>query len=296
MKSNVFNIILVAVILLVSLQAGLLLIFISNNREADSIVEYDAMHYSFINDRNFYDQAYEQAAGQVNRPPSRVYAGIVPHHLIVKDKIAAFFLGIEDFDYETIILIGPNHYNAGYARRITSTAAWNTPYGVLLPDQDLIKAIIDNTEVKIEEAPFENEHGITGLVPFIKKSFPDAKIMPIIIKDTVTSLEAELLAKVIVRSVDPEKTLILASIDFSHDKQADQADIADELSNKAILSYDFDKIYSLELDSRPAVYFMLSYLKFMGIDGSERIFHTNSGKLLGKPDEPTTSHQIFYFY
>ncbi|MFZ5365037.1 MAG: AmmeMemoRadiSam system protein B [Patescibacteria group bacterium] len=293
MKPNFFKIILVPVILLVLIQAGLLLILICKDREA---VDYDTVHFSFINDKKFFDQAYEQAADQVSNPPGRIYAGIVPHHLIVKDKIAAFFIGLEKFDYDTVILIGPNHYNAGNARRIASGAAWSTPYGVLEPDLELIEKITGVTRVAIDESPFDDEHSISGIVPFIKKSLPDAKVVPIIVKDTVSASEAESLAEVIFNFVDPEKTLILVSIDFSHDKTAEPADIDDEISNEAILNADFEKIYSLELDSRPSVYFMVSYLRLLGKSEAERIFHTNSGKMLGKPSEPTTSHQVFYFY
>ena len=294
------NTILIIVICLLGLcQAGLIYAYLKASNEQVQTLPVaqtsQTLHQSYVANKVFYDEAYELGQASLEEPAARVYAGIIPHHLIVKDKIAAWFSGLEKFDYETVVLIGPNHFNTGRARRATSTQAWQTPYGVVDADVDLINKIISKSEIKNDPAAFTREHSMSAPIAFIKKSFPKAKVVPLIIKDSVTAKEADELAQLLFEMIDPEKTLVIASIDFSHEKTADEADKDDEKSFAAISNFNVEEIYNAALDSRPSVYCLLKYLQKIEATKASRIFHTNSGRVIGKPDEPTTSHQLFYF-
>jgi len=147
----------------------------------------------------------------------------------------------------------------------------------------------------IEENPFIAEHSISGLVGFIKKSFPKAKIVPIILKNKTTEKEVKDLSNLINQNVNKEKTLVLASVDFSHFQPAIVADFHDKKSNSVIQSFDFSRVYDLEIDSPASIYTLLEYLRLNKIQASELIFSTNSNRLVGKLDDPGTSHNLIYF-
>lgn len=251
------------------------------------------VHYSFFSERDFFDDAYSQAESEKVLPKAKVIGGIIPHHLIVKDKIAAFFEGLEKFDYQTVILIGPNHYNGGADNIITSRAVWATPYGALEPKLEMQKKI---SNLRVEEEPFIVEHSISGLVSFIKKSLPQAKFIPIIIKDNTPLVELKKLAQLLDENVNPTNTLVLTSVDFSHYQPLDVASFHDQKSIAAIENFDFDSLRALDTCSGPSLYVLLKYLEFQQAEKSDLLFSTNSGALLGNADLPTTSHNIFYFY
>ena len=131
---NRYFLLLIIIILLVS-QAGLLYFSFSKNTQLDFLPlnlikpqPQSPVHLSYFSQAGFFDEAYQQAQNQVKMPVAKVYGGIVPHHLLVKDKIAAYFKGLENDDYQTVILISPNHFNYGRANVISSQADWQTPY------------------------------------------------------------------------------------------------------------------------------------------------------------------------
>jgi len=252
-------------------------------------------HSSYFSSKEYYDDAY------LNLPPNesvlanteKVYGGIIPHHLIVKNHLASFFTGLEKYEYETVVLIGPNHFDAGQSDIISSRSKWLTPYGEIAPDLELIDKLSNFGITEIDEKPFYREHSISGLVPFVKKSIPQAKIVPIILKVGLSEDRVIELVQEIYKNIDLEKTLVLASVDFSHYLPAQVADFHDRRSNGIIGSFDFERIYSTEIDSPPSIYTLLKYLELAEAQKSNLLYHTNSGYM--DPSEPSTTHNFYYF-
>lgn len=247
-------------------------------------------HRSYFMNPDFFNEAY-QDAGKLTKPDSRIYGGIIPHHLFVKEQIANFFNLLEEENYETVVLIGPNHFNNGQNNIISSRAKWNTPYGELMPDLDLI----DQLELNIEEDPFIIEHSISGLVSFIKKSLPNTKFVPIILKEKTNTEELDVLIDKILKYTNQEKTLVLASVDFSHYQPSAVARFHDNQSNAVIQNFDYQRLFDLEIDSPASIYAVLKYLDNLDIKKSTLLSSTDSGTLANRRYEPTTSHNIFYF-
>lgn len=264
----------------------------------DINVDYSVLpsHRSYSMIKEFYDEAFEEANGQKVIADNKIFGGIIPHHLLVKDKIAAYFLGLKKNDYDTIILIGPNHFEAGPKNILVSKARWETPYGDLLPHVRIVEELEKMKDIEIYEDAFAAEHSISGLVPFIKFTYPDAHIVPIILKSKTTKAEAENLADILSAELNEGKTLVLASVDFSHYLPAAVADFHDSLTNSVIKSFDYDRIYNLEIDSPASIYTLLKYLENTDAKNGELIFSTNSSRLIGSEDEPGTSHGFYYFY
>lgn len=235
------------------------------NQDSDYVVEpkngnNDIYHSSYRSNAKIYSDIFLNVENET-QIVEKVYGGIVPHHFLASDLIAKFFKKIESQnDIETIILIGPNHFNMGFYGVLTSEAYWSTPFGDIEPDLEVIGTLVEGGLVQIDEKPFQSEHSISTITSFIKKTFPDAKIVPIIIKNTASYDILEEIAKKIGKH-DSDRILMIASVDFSHFLPLEDSQLEDSRSIEKIRTFDLDRIYDLRVDSPVSIYTLLSYLK-----------------------------------
>ena len=136
-------------------------------------------HSANPNDKEFFETAYGFAGKKIDLLGKQVVAGIIPHHLLAADLIADFFYNLEGANYDTVVLIGPNHFLVGQSNLITSGYNWQTPYGVLEPDATILADLLNDTNLGmvVEEDVMQGEHSINSEVAFIKKTFPNFRIM-----------------------------------------------------------------------------------------------------------------------
>jgi len=140
---------------------------------------------------------------------------IVPHHLFAASLIEKAFGLVQSKRVRQIIIIGPNHGEQGHGLIITSLANWKTNFGLIKPAQNSIRQLTQDGLVLVEESPFQEEHSIYNLLPYIKLSFPNAKVVPLILKARTNQRVAELLAQRLLE-ISNQDTIIVASLDFSH--------------------------------------------------------------------------------
>jgi poly-gamma-glutamate synthesis protein (capsule biosynthesis protein) len=259
----------------------------------------NTVHKSYSSSQEFYGgEIKNQDRSSINKKSAtnenHIYGGIVPHHLLVKDFIDSFFSKLKEQQYKTVIIISPNHFSVGNNNISFSEVDWETPFGKLVVD-DMLIAKAKQYGLMSEEEPFAREHGISGLTPFVKKYFPEAKFIPFIIKNNTTKEEITKLADFLIKNVDVENTLVLASVDFSHYQPTIAADFHDLKSINAIQSFSKEEIMKAEVDSPLSLLTLSNYLENIGAKDSSLIYSTNSGRLINKEDEPTTSHSFLYF-
>ncbi|MFH1030339.1 MAG: AmmeMemoRadiSam system protein B [bacterium] len=228
---------------------------------------------------------------------TEIVAGIAPHHLLAADMIAKFYLNLSCLEYDTIILIGPNHFDAGDYDIAVSEYDWETPYGTLEADRESANAIVEtgHCHVSTNEDIFRNEHSINSHAAFVKKIFPNTKFLPIILKSSLDSEQAKDLAEKIYAISKDKKILVLASIDFSHYKNSIIAQANDKTSINAIENSSFDKIYGLDIDSPASLYAIMNYSRIRGAE-FKLLNNSNSAILVEKPElAETTSYVTGYF-
>lgn len=256
-------------------------------------------HSSYLFEPAFFDQAYEYGRSYTKEADGRVYGGILPHHLLAAPLIAGFFQGIEGQPVNTVILLSPNHYNAGPYAISVSKGYWKTLYGTVEPDTKKLDTLDRDGAASVSEELFEYEHGIYGITPFIKRSFPNARIVSVALKSNTTRREADRLVASLENIVD-EKTIIIASVDFSHYVSSDEADVYDRESMAAIESFDAQKIFNFDntknFDSPASLYTLVRLMERIGAKTTQLVVNTNSAKLTRQPDLPsTTSYVTLYF-
>jgi AmmeMemoRadiSam system protein B len=254
------------------------------------------MHLAEPSDRNFYETAYKFTKDEIDLENQVVLGGIIPHHLLAADIIAEFFSNLSSKKYDTIVLLSPNHFQQGKNKIITSNLNWQTPYGAITVDQDLVKKLlVANQLVGVEEDVFAREHGVKAEVAFIKKTWPQAKIIPLVLASNLKADEAENLARAVSAASNNKNVLVLASVDFSHYKTNEVAQEHDQQSISALESMDFNNVYKLDIDSPPSIYTLMKYAEFK--NSSFKILrNSNSALLSGKLDlKSTTSYVSGYF-
>ncbi len=224
---------------------------------------------------------------------------VVPHHDIVRDRREALFAEISKRTPvsqrpKTVILVSPNHFEAGRALVQTSAQTWRTSLGEITPDTEVIDALVSRRAAAIEPESFANEHGVKLILADIKRTFPDAEIVPILLSAAAQEKEVEKTYAAL--NAACADCLLIASVDFSHYQPALLAHLHDELSLRALIRRDADTLLAkAEADSPATLSLLARWATRRNADNFHLFAHTNSGALARNPDMETTTH-IFGWY
>lgn len=227
-------------------------------------------------------------AGEIN-----ISAGVVPHHLLAEKIIEDFFSYISSKDKpETIILLGPDHFNAGSVvgnSFITVRPDIQGFYNLKI-DESLIKNLSSKHELIFSNSSISFDHGIINLIPFVKKYFPDSKIVPFIIPFNISREETERFA-ISLNSLTSLKTIVIASVDFSHYLPPSAAEFHDIKSTRALINFQKEDFRNLEVDSWQALYIARDFAYLRKKEFPKVIGRLNSTDFLTNKDiEKTTSY------
>jgi MEMO1 family protein len=231
---------------------------------------------------------------------NHIYGGIVAHHLSVcEEQIENFFNKIslgKNKKYDLVVLLGPNHFNAGSNEIQTSLPEYDTVHGKLKVDSEIIDRLAKRSLLHLmDQQIFLKDHSITSLVPFIKKYFPHSSFLPIILKNGVSRHKCNNLAQKLLKLAEKRKIIVLASVDFSHYLSQEAAYFHDLISIDSISSFDFQKISELELDSWPSIYTLLKYLSIQSAQKMTLIDRTDSNKIKHSQEKTVVSYVFSYF-
>jgi AmmeMemoRadiSam system protein B len=230
---------------------------------------------------------------------SAPFGVILPHHSITAFNVAKFYEELAAVaDPSMVVVIGPNHFELGGEFEDIKTCEaciYPTIKGDLELDEDFIEKLVDDGVAVYSDETFMEEHAIFTHTPFIKNYFPEAKLVPIILKWQIPSEKAAELGDWLDENL-PEDALVIASIDFSHYVPDGMADFHDQACFATITNFDYKNIYDLELDSPSSIYAFLRLMEKRGYMNSEMFDHTNLTDYLTSHEEETTSHLYFGFF
>lgn len=221
-----------------------------------------------------------------------IKGGIIPHHLLPADLLASFFKRISHQSVETYILIGPNHYEKGNSKVLTSDWNWNTPFGQVYANTQVIDALVQETPTVVDTDVLEYEHSVAGIMPYINQYSPGANVIPLILSNTLTTDELDQLAGKIQPFIT-KNTVVLAPVDFSHYLRSTEAEEHDQVTWEVIKNFDVDHLLHMNsdnLDSPSSIALLLLLMKREGTVSMHLYDNTNSGRLLNTPFVSTTSY------
>ncbi len=228
-----------------------------------------------------------------------VAGGITPHHLLADEMIAQFFKTVSAASPEVIILIGPNHNRIGREKIHTGSWNWQTPFGILNAEKDIVDRIAERTGAGKDMSLLENEHSIAALIPYVKYYFPEVRVVPLVLHGNLGQEKSKALANTIIESVGDKKHLVIGSVDFSHYLPPDKAEQMDQISIKTIENRDFVAISRMDndyFDSPPTIMTILEITNRENALGLKILDHSNSSKIAGEYGESNTSYFTMLFY
>ncbi len=249
-------------------------------------------HVASYPEKDFY-VGLEQPNYQ-QKTSEKIYGGIISHHLLTAEDMGKFFAEFTDQNIRTVVLIGPNHFSIGPSRISISRQAYDTPWGTVTPNVEIIDKLVAAKVATNAEEPFVYEHSIAAVVPFMAHYVKEATLVPIVVRRETNPVELNALVEELVRIL-PEDAIVVASVDFSHHLNRLGADFHDEASFSAIKSFDLERVFNLEIDSPPSIYSLLKYLDAKGARQLS-LRKTNSTEYTGNPaSEDVTSYFFAHF-
>lgn len=186
----------------------------------------------------------------VSKPVRKVYGIVSPHagYAYSGSVAANGFYQISNMDYETVIMIGPNHYGIGSGVATMRQALWKTPLGDVEVNTELADTISKGSVIDIDEFSHSKDHCLEVQLPFLQliRRNNDFKIVPIImmLQDKDTAIE---IGKVIALAIKEKGTrgFLVASSDFTHYEPNPEAHRKDSELIDAIISLDVSLFYDI---------------------------------------------------
>jgi AmmeMemoRadiSam system protein B/AmmeMemoRadiSam system protein A len=172
---------------------------------------------------------YLSAPGPGVPVPGRVRALIVPHagYIYSGKTAAAAYRLVQGTDVDTVVILGPSHRVGFEGCSIYPRGGFETPLGVAEVDARLAQELIRASGFSFIPEAHAEEHSLEVQVPFIQKTLPRAKIVPVVMgipsEETVRTL-----AGALARVLKDQKALVIASTDMSHFLRKSEANALDK--------------------------------------------------------------------
>lgn len=216
---------------------------------------------------------------------------VMPHHDLATTLRSDLLSQVwERISPKTIILVSPNHFEAGSYNILTTDRQWRLNNAYFESDANKITAL----SIRKDDLAFDREHGIFNQLDPLKNIFPDAKVVPIIIKQDTSAKQLDELNENLIKNCRAD-CLVIASVDFSHYQPASVASIHDLLSIKALSNLQENLIWQTEIDSNPTLYLATKFAKARGAQSFHLAANTNSGLMENLPDAESTSYVLGWF-
>ncbi|MDP3771864.1 MAG: AmmeMemoRadiSam system protein B [bacterium] len=251
------------IILLALVSVGLY--FVLSDRTKRPEISHIYHHSQFFKYAPFIESSLEQVKKDEKIDLNKVMGGLVPHHIPTTiPLLAEFYTKLKNTrDVKTFIILAPDHVDAGRGNISVSKADFVMPFGTLRPNLAIIEQLESSGFIVQDEAPFDREHSIDSQLLLISKLFPNAQIVPLIFRSSITNEEARAFGKILAGVVD-EDTFIVSSVDFSHYLSEKQARPIDYLSANVLGAIDSKSTELIRADSEQSLVALMSFLETKG--------------------------------
>ncbi|WP_053228297.1 AmmeMemoRadiSam system protein B [Spirochaeta cellobiosiphila] len=226
--------------------------------------------------------------------------GTVSHHLLAGQLIEDWFAELKHHrQVRTFFILSPRHWDMGTGDYSISDGSWQTLLGRVDSDQDLVRALSTELECEVDRSAFVIEHGIRIFMPFIKKYFPNARVVAIDYKGEPpvnTPIAAKLWSSLspYFQGVGIQDNFLLISTDYSHHADPEYTAFKDGrsrrfLSNPGLKTWNF-----VGCDNRPGIYVLAELAESLNKPNISVMYHSNSYLLSGQDRDDITSYFFTY--
>jgi AmmeMemoRadiSam system protein B len=252
----------------------------------------------FFDERAFAAAEAATAATPVEPMPD-ARGLLVPHHWVGGAFITTSLRDLVASRQVTrVILIGPNHTNAGGGAVLTSDLPWETPFGSAEADREAVATLATTGLVRLEPDVLTYEHSVAGIMPAVRRYLPEAKVVPLILRGGLSAVDVERLATALTPLMD-DGTVVVAAVDFSHGLPAPVAQQRDGETLALLGAFDWTPLLhwgNEHLDSPASVAVLMETMSRLGAARFEVRGNSNSGEVTGDLASPVTSYIVGYFH
>ena len=226
---------------------------------------------------------------ELNQNKSDVIGCICPHAgWMYSGKVAGSVYSRIN-NYDTYIILGPNHTGHGANASIFPDGIWETPFGKIKIDTELVKDILNLSEfLEPDTEAHSREHCIEVQLPFIQYFNPNPNIVPIILMSEHYDICKDI-ANAITNTIKRSKKriLLIASTDMSHYESQQYAKQQDELAINKIMELDAEGLiktvnqFSISMCGYFPTAIVLLTSKKLGAKKAELVKYATSGDITG---------------
>lgn len=219
--------------------------------------------------------------------------GIISHHLpTAAPMLNDFYAQVKRArpEIKTFVVIGPDHFEKCRQKFSISKQLIYTMFGELKVDKNIFSQLI-SAGVREEVACFRGEHAIGVQASYIKKYFPEAHVVPVLLSYAARNRDFQKTIEVLKKNKND--IFVLASLDFTHYVDARSADANDEISRKMLISQNAIGFTLKQVDSPATMKLILQLarelkLKTMILD------HKNSFDYNGSFNNTTSYFSVLF--
>jgi len=253
-----------------------------------------AIHFASPSADSDYTK-YFLSASRFEKSSVDVVGMVIPHHLVAGQIIADTLRAAEKSDPKLIVLITPDHFALGRKQISYSLSDWRTPFGLVSGADSSVAGVMRSLKyISNDEKVFEIEHAVAGTVSFIKKIYPDARILPITIKQGTDGGKIKYLANEL-NKLAPKQTLFIASVDSSHYQTENGANFHDEMTRNILENATTNNLTKIEVDSPESLRLLFEILKLRDARSLIDLVHSNSNQVLNAKSNQVTSYFGAYY-
>jgi len=256
-------------------------------------VELSDLHRAPIMDRDFYDQAFAADVQGFAETPAGIRGLVLPHHLLAASLIARVVEAVAaKTTPERIVIVAPDHLGRSRYPAIVSAAGFETPYGIVRPDTKAVEALLASGVVASDEKPFEEDVSVSALMPFLKRAFLEAEVVAVMVNARLDDAKSERLAAALPAD---GKTLVIASVDFSHYGRSRVAGLHDVTAEAALASADVSGLGDLDVDSPQSLGVLSRTMGAAGAGKMTLLKRSDSAEIMSADPIETTSYVLAAF-
>ena len=158
-----------------------------------------------------------EQAGESRLPVKNLRALIAPHAgYIYSGRVAAHaYRLVQGQEYDSVIVVSVSHRHGFSGGSIYPQGGYQTPLGIVEIDAPLARKLTRASGFNYVPAAHREDHTIEVQIPFIQKTLPKSKIVPIMMGYPRTD-NTRRLAKAFAEVLPGKDVLILVSSDMSH--------------------------------------------------------------------------------
>ncbi len=222
-------------------------------------------------------------------PKKEVRGAVVPHAGYMFSGSVAGAVYSRILFPDNFIILGPNHTGMGVPYSIMREGKWQTPLGEVSINSRLAQKIRQYCPfLEEDEKAHWHEHSIEVQLPFLQNFEKPFQFVPIVLAGI--NLEVfRSIGTAISRAIEEgsEKTLVLASSDFTHYEPHSVAKEKDRQAINSILTLDEEKLiqevarYDISMCGQGPCCVMLIASKALGATEAQLVKYQTSGDIIG---------------